>query len=54
MITDEKKYNQRLDICNTCEHKKTFFDFTEKCNLCGCIIKLKLQLDSSKCPINKW
>jgi hypothetical protein len=41
--------DKRLQICNSC-------DIANKgwCMQCGCIIKAKVQLDSAKCPLNKW
>jgi len=40
---------QRWDTCNKCEH------FTgTRCKLCGCFMKKKVGLPSSKCPDGKW
>lgn len=40
---------QRWNICTTCEH------FTgTRCKLCGCFMKKKVALPSSKCPDGKW
>jgi hypothetical protein len=40
---------QRWDTCTTCEH------FTgTRCKLCGCFMKKKVALPSSKCPDGRW
>ncbi|MFW1676457.1 DUF6171 family protein [Pontibacter sp. JAM-7] len=43
------KAQQRLAICQTCEH------FTGKrCRVCGCFMKLKTKLENANCPKGKW
>ena len=44
---------RRLDICKTCEHNIKFGG-TRICELCGCIIKSKVSIESEKCLMNKW
>ena len=48
-IAIEKTQNERKEICRNCEHYKILF-----CDHCGCSISLKIKLNKSKCPINKW
>ncbi|WP_373651623.1 hypothetical protein [Schlesneria sp. DSM 10557] len=52
---DEKTIQQRLSICEACEHREN-----EHCKLCGCKCELKNHLMNklahagSVCPIGKW
>jgi hypothetical protein len=39
----------RLSICEVCEYNKLGL-----CLQCGCIIKAKIYLKSSECPVKKW
>jgi hypothetical protein len=41
--------NERLVICDTCEHKSG-----TRCNLCRCFLSYKTKLANSECPIGKW
>jgi hypothetical protein len=40
---------ERLKICGGCEHFKVNI-----CKKCFCIIPIKVQYPSAKCPLNKW
>jgi hypothetical protein len=42
---------KRYEVCKKCEHFNTNYT---KCNICGCIMKIKVKISSSKCPIKKW
>ena len=44
---------QRLSICNACEEKRNVFGL-DQCQVCNCLIKLKVKLTYTKCPIDKW
>lgn len=48
LITEKKEQERRLEICGDCEYNKGF------CKKCGCIIRLKVKVKQTKCPINKW
>lgn len=50
----EEKANQRIEICNTCEHKKILVVFT--CGLCGCPLQKKIYSPDGPetCPAGKW
>ena len=38
-------------ICQSCD----FFDeSSDRCNHCGCFLKIKTSWASEKCPIDKW
>ena len=45
-----EEYEERLEICNSCEH------ITEKftCNQCGCNMTMKSKWATSSCPKDKW
>jgi hypothetical protein len=43
-------YTQRTIICKSCEHYDCECD---KCKICGCY-RLKRELATEKCPIDKW
>lgn len=40
---------KRKETCEICEHNKL-----KVCTKCGCIVNLKIQINSAKCPIGKW
>ena len=43
--------DQRYEICKNCE----FFNAILKlCGKCGCFMPVKVQIESTKCPTNKW
>lgn len=46
--------NERLKICNKCEHRKHIKGLGDICTQCGCVIKSKVKVDSEKCVDNKW
>lgn len=48
----ERKYNERLLICNDCESKKT--DLVDRCGQCGCPLATLLRQDIKVCDLNKW
>jgi len=39
---------QRMNICRTC---KFFSPKTERCQKCGCFMKLKTKVQNAKCPV---
>lgn len=47
-------YQKRYDICKQCEYKKYARGFGEYCDVCGCIIKSKISVESEQCYIDKW
>ncbi len=49
-----KPFNiDRYEVCKNCQEcimiKRTKF-----CNVCGCVIKYKVQAKDEHCPLNKW
>lgn len=50
-FVDSEERERRQSICNGCEHWKKRFN---RCNMCGCQMRVKTSLSSSQCPIKKW
>lgn len=48
LASDELK-QQRLDVCNSCEHK-----VNDGCNECSCLLVVRTAYKESFCPIGKW
>jgi len=40
---------KRLDLCNSCDAAAAGF-----CTACGCVIKAKVKLAKSECPMGLW
>ena len=49
IIHDEEVLKMRWDICSGCE-----FLNNDKCEKCGCFMKVKHKLAMASCPIGKW
>ena len=49
IIHDEDVLKMRWDLCLECE-----FLNDNKCDKCGCFMKVKHKLAMAKCPIGKW
>jgi hypothetical protein len=49
IIHDEDVLKMRWDLCSGCEFLKD-----NKCEKCGCFMKVKHKLAMAKCPIGKW
>ena len=49
-IVEQDVYEERLNICNSCEH---LID-GNKCGKCGCTMSVKCKWGTSACPIKKW
>ena len=50
IINDEAVLNMRWDLCKGCE----FLTESNKCEKCGCFMKVKHKLAQASCPIGKW
>lgn len=51
LLVTEDVYNQRMQICNTCE----FFRKDDKrCTKCGCFMEAKTRFKKTFCPIHHW
>ena len=49
IIHDEEVLKMRWDLCTGCE-----FLNNNKCEKCGCFMKVKHKLSMASCPIGKW
>ena len=49
MIHDEEVLKMRWDLCSGCEFLKD-----DKCQKCGCFMKVKHKLAMASCPEGKW
>ena len=50
MLHDQDIINKRWDICKGCE----FLTEKNRCEKCGCFMKLKTRFATVACPIGKW
>lgn len=48
-IKYKKEFDERFEICKTCEHNKFGI-----CELCGCVLKAKTKAEDEFCSIGKW
>ena len=46
---DDEQWQARMDVCNSCEHKRG-----NSCSICGCGLSAKARWRSEDCPIDKW
>lgn len=49
-VSDEKR-QERQSICEGCPQWEARFN---RCKECGCQMRVKTSLSSSKCPLKKW
>ena len=42
---------ERYALCKACEH---LYKLTKQCNLCGCVMPIKVGIPEASCPIGKW
>ena len=49
IIHDESVLKMRWDLCSGCEFLKD-----NKCEKCGCFMKVKHKLAMASCPVGKW
>ena len=49
--TSTRNYQDRLSICNKCDH---FRKSIKQCKKCGCFMKIKAAIAFTRCPIGKW
>lgn len=47
--TPEEIANDRFTVCSGCPSL-----IAGVCKECGCIMKLKVQLEAATCPLGKW
>jgi hypothetical protein len=51
IFVEKSVAQERYNKCKNCEN---FSKITTMCRECHCIMKLKVTLKDSVCPINKW
>ena len=49
MLHDQDIIDKRWDICKGCE-----FLNNNKCEKCGCFMKVKTRVATARCPVGKW
>jgi ribosomal protein S27AE len=54
VIASDEVVAKRLKICSKCEHLMTSIANIKLCGKCGCVIKVKVKVKSTTCPVNKW
>ena len=50
-VVEPKEYMERLTTCHTC---KDYDSSKDRCNHCGCTMRMKAKMKTSECPIKKW
>jgi len=50
LIYDDSIISKRWDICKGCPELTDL----NRCKQCGCFMKVKTRIATSKCPIGKW
>jgi len=50
IIHDEAILSERWNLCSGCE----FLNDSNRCEKCGCFMKVKHKLAQASCPIGKW
>lgn len=50
-LVDKEEELKRMAICRQCEH---FVPALQMCNVCKCIMPIKVKISSLKCPVGKW
>ena len=51
LVLSDEEAAARIAICESCEH---FAKKLRMCRECGCFMKAKTALSSTRCPLNKW
>lgn len=49
----DEKIKAREEVCSSCSFKTYIFN-QDKCKYCGCFLKIKVTLETEKCPLEKW
>lgn len=51
LLVSEQEFNSRLGHCEQCNEYRAD---SAKCQLCGCYMRWKAQLQLARCPLGKW
>tara|TARA_R100000458_G_C8237875_1_gene217694 strand:+ start:362 stop:547 length:186 start_codon:yes stop_codon:yes gene_type:complete len=49
-FTSKEDRDKRWDICKDCPELTK----RNRCKQCGCFMKIKIRLNQTRCPIDKW
>ena len=49
VIASDEIVKARIETCNQCQYM-----VAGVCSMCGCHLRLKIKLESQKCPQGKW
>lgn len=50
-FVEKKEAQFRFNICKMCDEiRKPLF----QCNQCGCLLKFKVKIKDTECPLKKW
>ena len=47
-------YENRLEICKSCDKLNIYMDKIYQCKECACILNIKARIGSMECPLKKW
>ena len=50
ILANTETKNKRIEICKSCPHLMMF----NMCEYCKCLMNLKVQFQSTKCPKGLW
>jgi membrane protease subunit (stomatin/prohibitin family) len=50
MFATDKKAGERMNLCAQCNK----FNDLGLCTECGCVMAVKVKIEASSCPLNKW
>lgn len=51
-LKEEQRKNDRIAVCDGCEHLSDLI--YRKCKFCLCPVAVKATADENSCPENKW
>lgn len=47
-------YNERIDICKSCDKFINHKNIIYRCGVCECVLNIKARMSNQSCPLNKW
>jgi len=50
-IAPKSMQQERLNICKQCDQ---YFQMTNMCMKCACVVPLKVKFIAALCPLHKW
>lgn len=50
MFATKEKAEERMKLCAQCDK----FNSIGLCTECGCVMVVKVKIDTSSCPLGKW